>query len=67
MNRKQKKIKESASEYATEIFAAKKHFHKQRAKLPIEEKIKILIELQKITLKTQKKKSGDEIRQIWKI
>ena len=42
MNKKTKKISESASEYAKEIFVSKKHFHKAQAKLPIEEKIRII-------------------------
>lgn len=34
--------------YAEKVFEAKKEFHKKQAIMPIEEKIKILIELQKI-------------------
>lgn len=34
--------------YAEKVFKAKKEFHKSQANLPIEEKIKILVELQKI-------------------
>lgn len=67
MNKRSKKIAESASKYADDIFAAKKRFHKEQAKLPIEEKIKILVELQKIVIKTQNKNSGDESRCVWKI
>jgi len=67
MSRKSKKIAESASEYAADIFAAKKRFHREQANLPIEEKIKILIELQKIVLKTQKQGPGDKFWQVWKI
>ncbi len=37
-----------------EIFTAKKKFHKSQADLHIEEKIKILIELQKLAKKIQK-------------
>ncbi len=37
-----------------EIFTTKKKFHKSQANLQIEEKIKILIELQKIAKKIQK-------------
>lgn len=67
MNKKPKKIAESASEYAADIFAAKKRFHREQANLPIEEKIKILIELQKIVLKTQKQGPEDKLLQVWKI
>jgi hypothetical protein len=61
------KTAKSASEYAADIFKSKKRFHKARAKLPIEEKIKILVELQKIVLKTQKRSSNDESRRVWEI
>jgi hypothetical protein len=47
------------------IFAAKKEFHKQRAKMPIEEKIKILIELQKIGKKANPEKTKN--KRIWKV
>ncbi|MBN2244643.1 MAG: hypothetical protein JW755_02240 [Candidatus Aminicenantes bacterium] len=67
MNKKTKKISESVSEYAKEIFISKNHFHKAQAKLPIEEKIRILIELQKLVMKTQKQDSKDELRFVWKI
>jgi len=67
MKNKPNKIKESPADYAAKIFEAKKDFHKEQAKLPIEEKIKILLELQKIVLKTQKQKPGERLRQIWKI
>lgn len=67
MNKKTRKIAESASEYAKEIFVSKKQFHREQAKLPIEEKIRILIELQKMVVKTRKKDSEDELRFVWKI
>jgi hypothetical protein len=67
MKDKPNKIKESAADYAAKIFTSKKDFHKEQAKLPIEEKIKILIELQKIVLKTQKQEPGERLRQVWKI
>ena len=34
-----------AAELTSEIFESKKDFHRNQAKLPIEEKIKILVEL----------------------
>ena len=67
MNNKPTKIKESAADYAAKIYKAKKDFQKEQAKLSIEEKITILMELQKIVLKTQKQERGETIRQIWKI
>jgi len=67
MNKKTKKTAESASEYAKEIFVSKKQFHREQAKLPIEEKIRILIELQKMAVKTRKQDSKDKLRFVWKI
>ena len=67
MNKKTKKIAESASEYVKEIFVSKKQFHREQAKLPIEEKIRILIELQKMAVKTRKQDSKDKLRHVWKI
>ena len=60
-------IKESAARYAAKIFESKDDFHKEQAKLPIEEKIKILVELQKIVLNAQKNIYTDEIRRVWKL
>lgn len=45
-----------------EIFKAKKEFHLKQANLPFEEKIKILINLQKIAAAVKGKKDF-----IWKI
>jgi hypothetical protein len=47
------------------IFESKKEFHKSRAKLPIEEKIKILIELQKIGKIANPGRTKD--KRVWKI
>jgi len=46
-----------------ELFEAKEKFHKSRAKMPFEEKIRILVELQKISygIRPDKKKT------VWKI
>jgi hypothetical protein len=44
---------------------SKKEFHTSRAKLPIEEKIKILIELQKIGKIANPEKTKD--KRVWKI
>ncbi|MGB9877369.1 MAG: hypothetical protein ACPLPS_06335 [bacterium] len=50
MKRKQQKIILDKDKILTreEIFKGKERFHKEQAKLPFEEKIKILVELQKI-------------------
>jgi len=47
------------------IFDSKKEFHRSQAKLPIEEKIKILIELQKIGKIANPEKTKD--RRVWEI
>ena len=46
-----------------ELFKRKEEFHKEQANLPFEEKIRILVQLQKMA-KNIKKKSGQTI---WKI
>ncbi|HOV21093.1 MAG TPA: hypothetical protein P5150_06025 [Candidatus Ratteibacteria bacterium] len=49
-----------------ELFKAKKLFHKEMAKIPFEEKIKIVVRLQNIVneLKTNK---GRRKKRVWKI
>jgi hypothetical protein len=64
LSRRQTK-KKSAEEIAHEIFKAKEAFHREQAKLPIEEKVKILVELQKIVLNIQKDSDRDELRRVW--
>ena len=55
-------------EFIAGIFERKKEFHRQQAQLPIEEKMKILIELQKIevTIRPGQMKNG-QVRQVWQI
>ena len=55
----------SVADYAAAIFNAKDNFHKAQANLPIEKKIQILIELQKMVLNMQKRTDTNESRQIW--
>lgn len=50
-----------------EIFQAKEEFRKERAKLPIEEKIKILVRLQEIANEAAKTTGRREPRPIWPI
>jgi len=47
------------------IFDSKKEFHRSRAKLPIEEKIKILIELQRIGKIANPENTKD--KRVWRI
>ena len=49
------------------IFEHKKQFHRQQARLPIEEKIRILIELQKISLTLHPRREPDDTRIVWQI
>jgi len=67
MSRKTENNTDSAHYYALKIFEAKDRFHKDQAKLPIEEKVKILVELQKIVLETQPDTHSGEFRQVWKL
>jgi arginyl-tRNA synthetase len=50
-----------------EIFKQKKEFHQEQAQLPIEEKIRILIELQKIALTIRPKRDENDTRAVWRI
>jgi len=58
------KIEKTLKQTTQTIFKAKENFHKKRARLPIEEKIKILVELQKIGINANKKFKN---RKVWKI
>ena len=54
-------------ELVRNIFRQKEEFHRVRAQLPIEEKIKILIELQEIALTIRPKKNEEDNRMVWKL
>ena len=60
-------VNESAAEYAYELFRKKRRFRKDLAKLPIEEKMKILVELQKIVIETKKGQAEEDARGVWEI
>ncbi len=49
------------------IFDSKKSFHQKQARMPIEKKIKILIELQKIVLKTRQAVDSLDNKRVWKL
>ncbi|MEW6200763.1 MAG: hypothetical protein AB1546_02220 [bacterium] len=49
----------------SELFESKERFHKERAKMPFEEKIKILVRLQKIA--SSIRNDPEEKRRVWKI
>lgn len=54
-------------EIVSDIFRRKKEFHRRQARLPVEEKIKILIELQKIALTIRPRKGVEDRRAVWKL
>jgi hypothetical protein len=49
------------------IFKAKEQFHRERARLPIEEKIKILVELQKLAIAVPTASKEDRFKRVWEI
>ena len=49
------------------IFKAKEQFHKDRARLPIEEKIKILVELQKLAIDIPTKSNENRFKMVWNL
>lgn len=58
-------IRNEFKELAEKIFESKKEFHKRKASLPVEDKIKYLIEMQKIAIETNPEKSKG--KRVWKI
>jgi hypothetical protein len=61
------KIYPSHAEVVKRIFENKGRFHRQQARLPIEEKIRILIELQKISLTLRPNRGPDDPRVVWQV
>ncbi|MEO8210668.1 MAG: hypothetical protein ABI840_08895 [bacterium] len=59
------KIKKEYKKVIENIFEAKKEFHKEKSKLPIEEKIKILLKLQEISIKANPDKMRG--KRVWDI
>jgi hypothetical protein len=49
------------------IFKNKEEFHRQQARLPIEEKIQILVELQKIALTLRPNRGPGDTRVVWQL
>jgi hypothetical protein len=58
-------IKSDYRELTEKIFDSQKEFHTEKAKLPVEEKIRILIELQKIAIEANPDKAKG--KRVWKI
>lgn len=59
------KIKANIEQEVQKIFESKIDFHRSKARLPIEEKIKILIVLQKIGKIANPEQTKD--KKVWKI
>jgi hypothetical protein len=51
----------------SDIFKRKEKFHRKQARLPIQEKIRILIELQEISLTVKPKTGPDDKRMVWQL
>ena len=62
----EKNIK-SYDEYASIIFKTKDQFHKDQARLPIEEKIRILVKLQELIFNSKIQSNTEKVRQVWKL
>ena len=60
-----KDIYQNNSGLVKKIFEKKESYHKKQIKLPVEEKIKLLVELQKIALTIQPNQDKKNI--IWKL
>ena len=54
-------------EIVQEIFLKKEEYHRAQARLPIEEKMKKLVELQKIALTIRPKRDENDPRFVWRI
>jgi hypothetical protein len=50
-----------------DIFRKKEEYHRAQARLPIEDKVKILIELQKMSLTIRPKQNETDKRLVWQI
>jgi hypothetical protein len=58
-------------DYISRVAESKAEYHKQKAKMPFEEKLKIIVDLQKIDLEmiknNKKRKSVNKLRNIWRL
>jgi len=55
------------NDFVDRVFEGKKEYHRKAAKLPIEEKVRILVELQKIAVAIKGKDTANEKRIIWQL
>ena len=59
--------KEALRRKMEDIFREKRLFHKERARLPFEEKIKILVQLQQLANDIPRNSKSKEFRRVWEI
>jgi hypothetical protein len=59
--------KEALRRKMEDIFREKRLFHKERARLPFEEKIKILVQLQQLANDIPRNFKSKEFRRVWEI
>ncbi len=50
-----------------DIFSEKRLFHRERARLPFEEKIEILVQLQQLANDIPRNFKSKEVRRVWKV
>jgi len=60
-------IDAKGSEDIYKLFKAKEQFHRERARLPIEEKIKMLVELQKMAVDIPTPSKKNRYKRVWEI
>lgn len=60
-------IYENRKDEIQKIFKAKEEFHRERARLPIEEKIRILVELQKMAIDIPTVSKERRFKRVWEI
>jgi len=58
-------------DFISQIAESKAKYHKRRAKMSFEEKLKIIIELQKIDMEmiknSQRRKNTNKLRYVWRV
>jgi hypothetical protein len=61
----------NSQDYISHVAESKVNYHLQKAKVPFEEKLKIIIELQKLDMEMIKRnktrKTCDKFRQVWSL
>ncbi len=65
MNKMSRPFSTEIAEDVESLFAQKRQFHRDQAKLPFEEKIRRLVELQKIAVNASKVKKNFANKRVW--